>query len=824
MVGIVVVSHSATLAAAALELAGQMTHGDGPPTALAAGTADGGLGTDATRVAEAIDEVAASAPDGVLVFADLGSAVLSAEFALELRGSDAPVRLTSAPLVEGLVAAVVSAGAGADLDAVAAEAEAALAPKRSHLGKEEQAAPTASPSASPGDAAETVRILIRNSAGLHARPAASLASTLGVFDARVSLRNLRTGHVLDDAASMSGLLTLDARLGDEVEASASGADAAAALAELETLAATGFGEGVVAEAPGAAPPPAEPVAARPAPRRAPARGPARPVGVSPGIAVGEVVRAATAVAEPERGATLPGEERAPVAASVAPAFDAVRESLARRAARLTDARFADARDVLEATAALAADRGLVDEAQRRVTEDGVPAARAVWEALGGFAGVLAEQGGAMAERAADVRDLRDRVVARLTGATEPGLPERSEPFVLVADELAPADAALLGTTPCVGLVTSTGGPTSHTSILVRSLGLPAVITPRAAELEPGETVLIDGTTGEVVVRPSEERVAQASALAAAPPFDGAGATADGHRVELLVNVGSGEEAAQGAAAHAEGVGLFRTEFVFLERQAAPKVDEQVAAYRPVLAAFPGRRVVVRTLDAGSDKPLAFVPTGDEPNPALGVRGYRTAAAAPEVADAQLAALAAAAQGTDARLQVMAPMIATAAEAREFAAAARAQGLGAVGAMVETPSAALTARELLAELDFVSIGTNDLAQYTLAADRELAELAELNDPWQPAVLRLIALVGDAGSAAGKPVGVCGEAAADPALAPVLVGLGVTSLSMPHRALDRVAAALRRVTFAQCEAAAAAATAAAGPDEARAAASAVLTGTP
>jgi len=826
MVGIVVVSHSAALATAALELASQMTQGDGPPTALAAGTADGGLGTDATRVADAIDEVAESAGDGVLVFADLGSAVLSAELALELRVSDAPVRLTSAPLVEGLVAALVSAAAGASLDAVAAEAEGALTPKQAHLGEGDAGGagpvpPRAEPDAAtrPGDV--TARVIIGNSAGLHARPAATLAGALGTFSATVALRNLRTGRTVADAASMSSLLTLDARLGDEVEANASGTDASAAVAEFERLAAEGFGEGVVDPAANAATPgPAPEAASRPvAPRRRHARPVTRAIGVSPGIAVGEVVRLGEPIPEPGGDAVVAEAERASAAASVAPAFDAVREGLERRAAQLTDPRFSEARAVLEATAALASDRALAAQAARRVTDAGAPPARAVWDALGEFAETLAAQGGAMAERAADVRDLRSRVVARLTGGVEPGLPERPEPFVLVADEFAPADAALLGTTACVGVVTASGGPTSHTSILVRSLGLPAVVSPRAPQLAEGEAVLIDGTTGEVVVNPSEERVAQASAPAA-PSFSGAGGTSDGHRVELLVNVASGGDAERGAAAHAEGVGLFRTELAFIDRQTAPTVDEQVAEYRPVLAAFPGRKVVVRTLDAGSDKPLAFIETDAEPNPALGVRGYRTAAVAPEVLEVQLDALAAVAQAEAARVEVMAPMIATAAEAREFATAARAHGLGPVGAMIETPSAALTAREVLAELDFVSIGTNDLAQYTLAADRELAELAELNDPWQPAVLRLIGLVGVAGAEAGKPVGVCGEAASDPGLAPVLVGLGVTSLSMSARALDQVAASLARVTFAQCAAAASAASAAADPFAAREAAAAAL----
>ncbi len=859
MIGIVVVSHSSALAAAALELAAQMVHGSGPRVELAAGTADGGLGTDAVRVAAAIDEVAADAPEGVLVLMDLGSAVLSAELALELRGSDAPVELTSAPLVEGLVAGLVLASTGASLATVAREARGALAAKATQLAEEPDAepgdgadaasgtSPEASVSAAVLDeggegaraavapaAASPVLITLVDPAGLHARPAATLVGALAGFDARVSLRNRRTGHTVADASSMSALLTLDGRHGDEIEVTASGAGAAAAVAEVSRLAADGFGERGAAEGSGASGP--VPAATVPVWSAVPAASDASdapnavdaadggyavaPLGVSPGVAVGPVVRMSEPVTEPAAGTALPEAERAPAAASIAAAFAVVRERLEQRAARLTDPRLAEARAVVAATAALAADRALIDDAAALVTAQGRGAERAVWESLGAFAGRLAAQGGTLAGRAADVRDLRARVVAQLRGADEPGLPDRAEPFVLVARELAPADAALLGTTRCAGLITAAGGSTSHTAILARSLGLPAVVTPQALELAAGQLVLLDGTSGEVVIAPSEERVAQASARAAFAPFDGTGATADGHRVELLANVASGPEAQTAAAAHAEGVGLFRTEFVFLDRQTAPSRAEQFAAYRPVLAAFPGRKVVVRTLDSGSDKPLAFLGGAVEPDPALGVRGYRAARRRPEVLDEQLRAIADAARDERAAAWVMAPMISTAAEARDFAAACRAHGLGTAGVMIETPAAALTAAEVLAEVDFVSLGTNDLVQYTMAADRQLAELAALNDPWQPAVLRLIRFVGEAGAAAGKPVGLCGEAAADPALAPVLVGLGVTSLSMTPRALDGVAAALAAVGIEQCRAAGAAAAAASGPGAARAAAAAAL----
>ncbi|WP_318387437.1 putative PEP-binding protein, partial [Microbacterium maritypicum] len=296
--------------------------------------------------------------------------------------------------------------------------------------------------------------------------------------------------------------------------------------------------------------------------------------------------------------------------------------------------------------------------------------------------------------------------------------------------------------------------------------------------------------------------------------------ADGQRVPLLANVGGAADATNAASAQAEGIGLFRTEFCFLDRTDAPSVDEQIAAYRGVLAAFPGRKVVVRTLDAGSDKPLPFANADREDNPALGVRGLRIARRRPQLLDDQLRALARAAAEEEAVVEVMAPMVATVDEAAEFADRCRAAGLDRVGIMIETPSAALLAAELFEVVDFVSLGTNDLAQYTMAADRLLSELGDLNDPWQPAVLRLIAAVGEAGRAVGKPVGVCGEAGGDPALAPVLVGLGVTSLSMAPRSLGRVAAKLSELSSVECARAAAAAVGAPSADAARSAAAAAL----
>jgi phosphotransferase system enzyme I (PtsI) len=536
--------------------------------------------------------------------------------------------------------------------------------------------------------------------------------------------------------------------------------------------------------------------------------------VSPGRAIAPVAQLGAAIAEPSADRVQDAAREAE-AGRIEPAAAEVVAAL-RATAAGSDG---EAAQILEATALLAADLDFAAGAAARVRADGVSAARAVWDEAADRERVLRGLGGRMAERAVDVRSVRDRIVARLTGQEVPGIPDRADPFVLVARDLAPAETATLGRSGCAGLVTEEGGPTSHTAILARALGIPAVVgAAGAVGIPTGTTVLVDGEAGTVRLDPpAEESVAAADPV---PAFDGTGLLADGTAIPLLANVGGATDAVAAAEVHAEGIGLFRTEFCFLDRAEEPTVAEQVAAYRGVLAPFAGRKVVVRTLDAGSDKPLPFATAADEENPALGVRGLRVAVAHPALLAHQLAAIAAAGAAEGAQLEVMAPMVATVDEARDFAAACRAAGIARAGIMIETPAAALMASELFAVVDFVSLGTNDLTQYTMAADRLSAPLGALNDPWQPAVLRLIEGVGEAGRAAGKPVGVCGEAGGDPALAPVLVGLGATSLSMTARSLARVSARLRTVTADDCRRAAAAARGATTAAEARSAAAAAL----
>jgi len=555
--------------------------------------------------------------------------------------------------------------------------------------------------------------------------------------------------------------------------------------------------------------------------------PLKGAGVSPGVAVGPVAVMGGEVPEPPgtpSPAAGPGDPVTELAAARG-ALEAVAADLEARA-RVAGG---DAADVLEAQVMMVRDPGL-DEQVSELAGRGRTAARAVWEAFGVYREALAGAGEYMAARVADLDDLRARAVARLLGVPVPGVPDPGHPFVLVARDLAPADTAVLDVTQVLGFVTEEGGPTSHTAILAKALGVPAVIgCAGATALADGTTVIVDGGTGEVRVDPSVEEVREAHRRAEARQVarrrpGGPGRTADGYQVALLANVGGAADVEPALAAGAEGVGLFRTEFLFLDRADPPPLDEQQAAYQAVFAAFGAGRgkVVVRTLDAGADKPLAFLNLRDEPNPALGQRGLRAVRRAPEVLADQLEAIGRAAAATGAEVWVMAPMVATPAEAGWFCAQARRQPIERAGVMIEIPAAALRAGAVLVEADFASIGTNDLSQYTFAADRLLSELASFQDPWQPALLELVARVGEAGRGTGKPVGVCGEAAGDPLLALVLVGLGVTSLSMAPGSLPDVRQLLVRNSLDDCRYLAGLALAAPDAETARAGARAAAHG--
>jgi multiphosphoryl transfer protein len=817
VVGIVVVSHSDALAQGVVTLAREMG-GEDLALVAAGGTDEPGvLGTDATRVLAAIEQ--AMSADGVLVLMDLGSALMSTELAVDLLGeTPGRVVLSEAPLVEGTVAAAAAASGGASLDEVAAEARGALAMKTSQLGVAE---PAPTPDAAPASPADARTVLeVRNAIGLHARPAARFVETVRRFDAEVRVAKGPDGAAVK-ATSLTNVVALGARFGDTLVVTASGPQADDALLALAQLADEGFGDGV---AEGAPPPRTASTAVE---AQAPATEIAPPasgdvltgVPASTGLAVGPVHHLhGPAGPPPDRAAEAPERERERLEHGIAGARAAIERDRETVAARAGSAEAA----IFDAHLAL-----LEDEAMREPAHAAIDAGATAERAWHDAAASVAERYRAfeeplLRERAADVLDVGRRVVIALTGAGETGAGETAAGTtgIVVAGELTPGDAATLDPALVTGIATAHGTATAHAAILARALGLPAVVGlgDGVLGIEDGTTVLLDGEAGTVLVDPPEdvqrdaadrrERAERRRASARERAHE-PGATRDGTRIEVFANLGAAGEAATAVELGAEGVGLLRTEFLFLDRAELPGEDEQAATLREIAVALDGRPLVVRTLDAGADKPLPALPMPPEANPFLGVRGIRLALGRPEVLATQLRAiLRVAAEGHP--LKVMLPMVATLDEI-EAARAVLAQARAATGVdvplefgiMVEVPAAALTAARLAAYVDFFSLGTNDLTQYTMAAERGDERLAPLLTGPQPAVLRLVKETVQAAAAHGRWVGVCGELAGDPATAILLAGLGVTELSMAPALVPEAKAALRGVDLERARAAARAA---------------------
>lgn len=485
------------------------------------------------------------------------------------------------------------------------------------------------------------------------------------------------------------------------------------------------------------------------------------------------------------------------------AVKTISEELASRAARTTG----EAQEILEASSEIAQDSALLSTAESLI-DKGFGAAYAMWEASEVFSQLLIEAGGYLAERASDVGNIRDRIICVLSGVGYPEIPHLDYPFVLIARDLSPADTTDLKPGQVLAIVTEEGGPTSHTAIIARTLAIPAVVACKgvveAAKRDVSGTVGVDARGGIVTFNPTPERKSELAALTTSisvrrskKALRGRNGyeTTDGITIPIYANIGRLADVEVAIKAGADGVGLLRTELLYLDRQTPPTLEEQREIYTKAFTPFAGKKVVIRTLDAGADKPMAFITFADEPNPALGVRGYRTIATNKELLTTQLEAIAGAANATTADVWVMAPMITLPEEAENFVALAKSFGIRTAGVMIEVPAAVLRADEITSVCDFVSIGTNDLGQYLHAADRESAVLAHFNDPWQPALLNAVHRVATSGSANNCPVGVCGEAASDPSLAAVLVGLGVTSLSCNVSTIEDVAIAMTNLSHVE-----------------------------
>ncbi|WP_428558917.1 MAG: phosphoenolpyruvate--protein phosphotransferase [Solidesulfovibrio sp. DCME] len=855
MIGIVIVSHSRKLAEGVLELAGQMTRGAVPMEAVGGiDDPDNPIGTDPMQVLAAIESVAGQAEGGVLVVMDLGSALMSAETALDFldEAVRAKVRLCAAPLVEGTVAAAVQAATGASLGEADAEAATALEVKIHQLAPVTGTAsptgpasvpvsaptdapattPTDAPATTPTDAAATaptdgmsaalapaptslpheaarLELVIANKLGLHARPAANLVATAGKFRADIRLHK---GDKSANAKSINQVALLAVKNGDAVAVTVSGPDAAEAVAALAALHKDHFGERDedILAAPATAPE---------TPCATTGDGAITATPASGGYAVGPAAVHEARLPEVSRRDTADPEAEIraldQAIATARAAIGALRQE-AERASGPAGAGIFTVHDLI------LGDGAMREAAVARITGEHCDAAYAWSQAVAAMATAYAGLDDAyMRARAADVSDCGGRVLRILAGEGEGGIRLTGE-AVVVAHDLTPSDVAGLDAGLVRGLVTEVGGATSHAAILARSLGIPAVIGAAGClgRIADGQVIALDGFTGTVWTAPeaalradiAAKRTAwqaagrEAKARGAAPAV-----TRDGLAVPVWANIGQPADAAKALAGGAEGVGLFRTEFLFQDRDRAPDEQEQYEAYLAAAKAMEGRPVIIRTLDIGGDKPIKYLDMPREANPFLGQRGVRFCLARPELFRSQLRALLRAAAEAD--IRIMYPMIADVAELegvlafqarvrQELAGEGRAvAGRVKTGIMIEVPSAVAMADKLASRCDFFSIGTNDLTQYALAADRGNAAVATLCDSLHPAVLRLIGQACRAAAAAGIAVGMCGELAGDSRATPLLLGLGLTELSMSAPAIATVKEAVRAADRGACRALAA-----------------------
>lgn len=843
-VGLVLVSHSAQLAEGAVELAQQMAQGK-IRLAAAGGGIDNVLGTSADKIQEAIQAV--DSPEGVLVLLDLGSAILSAEVALEMLSDDQRTHtlLSYAPLVEGAIAAAVAASLGQTLTEVKQAAEktadaAQLQQLKPFAQETEPAQPDIAPERAPSVIAGALerQIPLTNPTGLHARPASLFVQTAARFQAKINV--LAHGRQAG-ATSIMEVLALGARQGDTLTLRASGDDAQAALDALSQLVQANFhetsSEALVSEFP-IAKDSIQPIEqSAPATEHAPWRGTtiARGVALGPALLFSADRPALSSV----QLQNIDTEQIATEQACVRDVLHATARELSTLATQLQERIGADEAAIFEAQALMLDDPVLLTSALTVIEEQHIDAAGAL--------AIVGEQQAQqlekldnelLAARAVDVRDAVGRAIAHLRGeGSHQALGTLQQPVILLARDLTPSDTAQLRPEYVLGICTVQGGPTAHSAILARALDIPAITGLNDTVLlaiRNGDEVGLDADQGLLYHHPTQEvraqlarRLAEWRQQQADLKLTAGQAQApvmlDGRRIHLLANIASEAEAEAARQWGAEGIGLLRTEFLFAAATTLPGEDEQRERYTRIFRAFQGnngkqpRPVVVRTLDAGADKPMPALDTvlgsQSEANPALGLRGIRIHLAHPTLLEQQLRALLLAAADTNTQLHIMFPMITSVEELRSARAVfdrvyqevrqtkSSVPAHVPVGIMVEVPAAALMAEELAEVADFFSIGANDLLQYTVASDRTNPAVAQLYDPMQPALLRLIWRIAEAGRKAGKPVAVCGEIGGDARLAPILVGLGVDELSMLPTALPAVRNVLADRTAAELSDAAA-----------------------
>ena len=649
-------------------------------------------------------------------------------------------------------------------------------------------------------------ITIQNPTGLHARPAKEFVNTAKKFKSDVRVQH---GEKKANAKSLISMLTLGVETGSEIRILVDGADEDEAIKELETAVRSGLGEGEHIENTKQSKTVNE---KQPTHQQTNGQQPTtssqqpitnnqiQGIAAAPGIAIGPVYQLKQSELEIEETFASYSEEQTKLQEAIERARGQLKTL---RKQMLTRAAEAEA-DIFDVHLEILDDPDLLDAVLAKINAK-QSAAQAWQTTIDARAKLVAGlDDPLLAARSADLHDVGYRVLRLLVGADDLGHKLPDHPVIILAHDLSPSDTASLDKDKVLGFCTAVGGPTAHSAIIARALSLPAIVSAGESvlEIEDGTVVIVNGATGLLTIAPDETAVSQARSAqqqwqaqrdaanksAAEPAI-----TQDGHRVEIAANIGGLADAQEAMRSGAEGVGLLRTEFLFLERTEAPTEEEQFTVYRDVAQAMQGQPVIIRTLDIGGDKPLPYIDVPPEENPFLGERGIRLCLNRPELLREQIRALLRAAEYG--KLRIMFPMVADVSEwraARAIVEEIRAE-LNApkveLGIMIEVPSAALMADAFAPEVDFFSVGTNDLTQYTLAMDRMHPSLAGKSDGLHPAVLRLIGRTVEAAHANGKWVGVCGELGADPQAVPILIGLGVDELSVSVPAIPTVKAQVR-----------------------------------
>ncbi len=803
MVGIVIVSHSAKLAAGVEELARQMVQVP-VPLATAAGIDDpeNPFGTDVMQVQAAIESVYSD--DGVVVLMDLGSAILSADMALEFlpEAQREKVRLCEAPLVEGAIAAVVQAASGADIEQVIAEARAALTAKSSQLSGINSAPtqtnnPPRKRRRSHQQTTKEIQLTVQNQLGIHARPAAQFVTTAAQFQSQITVQNLTTNSNRASAKSINQVITLGVLQGHEIAVTAAGSDAEEAIDALRQLVADNFGEAPIS--------PPLPLSPSPTP---PAKSKSKGttlsgIPASPGIAIAPIVLYQPVIPEvPDQQTDDPQAEWELLQLAIQNAQRQI-QALANR----------NRAGIFQAHLLYLDDPTLLDKTRQMIFEQRRCAAvawKAVIDQLSATYRTLPDP--YLQARAADLIDVGMGVLQLLTGERRIDL-DISEPGILVASDLTPSEVAQLQPDRVLGICTAAGSATAHSALIANMLGIPMVVGvgKELLALPANTEIALDGERGHIWVQPNDEQLKELQLKQAGAKDKQErhleAIAQDGKKISVKANIIGVADARLALECGAEGVGLLRTEFLYLERLTPPTEKQQWQIYRAIAAIMGSRPLTIRTVDIGGDKPIPYVNLEPEANPFLGWRGIRQSLDCPEMLKTQLRAILRASHQHN--IQVMFPMVSSVQElraAKEILASTQEELKKAgipfdnqmkVGIMVEVPAAVTMADRLAAEVDFFSIGTNDLSQYAMAADRTNPKVANLADAFEPAVLRMIEQTVTAAHEAGISVSVCGELASNQVAAPILVGLGVDELSMNPRAISGVKATISQWRIGEME---------------------------